>query len=300
MNSGHGCPLCGGGETFPKYDFGRQRILRCRQCTMMWLDPQPSLEELGAVYGEDYYQNEKFFEDRNESIYGYYDYLSEKYFKQHNYHLLLDRLIGFMADFGSDSRLLDVGCGLGSLLDVAFDKGFQVEGVEFNRTAAEQVRRKYTFPVFTGDLLDYEGGPFDVVAMLDVIEHLREPFQAIRMLNRLLKPGGVMMLSTMDCDSLVSRLLGKRLEDFRRVREHLFFFTRRTMGLVLEAEGFEVLRTDSYGIPIRMDFLAQRVRLTSRSLGAVFGKAVQTLHLSSLQFNFDPHTKMVIYARKVR
>jgi 2-polyprenyl-3-methyl-5-hydroxy-6-metoxy-1,4-benzoquinol methylase len=295
------CALCGGADAFVKYDFGRHRIYRCRACGLMWLHPQPSSEELGEVYGFDYYQNEKFFENQNETIYGYYDYLSERYIKQQNHDHLVASLRELVEGFEAGrSRFLDAGCGLGYLLDVAFDKDFDVEGIEYNPAAAQRIRRKFTFPVFCGDLMDYEGGPFDAVAMLDVIEHLPRPFESIRKVASLMKPRGVLMLSTMDSDSRVSRLMGKRLEDFRRTREHLFFFTRSTLTTALEREGFEIIRIDSYGLPIRMDFLTRRVKLALPRVGAALGWAIKLLHLSSLQFHFDPGTKMLMYARKLR
>ena len=293
------CELCGGKDIVVKYDFGSHKIYRCRDCTFMWLYPKPSNEELSEVYGFDYYQNEKFFENRNESIYGYYDYLSERYIKQQNYDLLLEGLVRLIPEGGAKGRkFLDMGCGLGYLLDVAFDKGFDVTGIEYNRSASDKINRKFKFQVYCGDLMDYEGGPFDAVAMLDVIEHLTQPFESIHKIASLLKKDGILMLSTMDCDSLVSRVMGKRLEDFRRIREHLYFFTRPTIRTILEREGFEILRIDSYGIPIQMEFLSRRIKLASSMLGAVFTGFVKLFHLSSLQFNFDPHTKMIIFARK--
>jgi len=294
------CELCGNGDTFVKYDFGEHKIYRCRACSFMWLHPKPSEDELSEVYGFDYYQNERFFQNKNETIYGYYDYLSERYVKQQNLDELVESLRALLDDFEpGQSRFLDAGCGLGYLLDVAFDKDFDVEGIEYNPAAADRIRKKYTFPVFGGDLLDYQGGPFDAVALLDVIEHLPDPFESIRHIASLMKPQGVLMLSTMDSDSRVSRLMGKRLEDFRRTREHLYFFTRSTLTTAVEREGFEVIRIDSYGLPIRMDFLTRRVKLALPLAGWLMERTIRLLRLSSLQFHFDPGTKMIVYARKV-
>ena len=293
------CELCGAHRAFVKYDLAPHKVYRCAACDFMWLHPRPSEEELAEVYGFDYYQNARFFENTNSTIYGYYDYLSERYIKQQNYDELVERLRALVPGFEPGrSTFLDAGCGLGYLLDVAFDKDFEVAGIEYNPTAAQRIRRKYTFPVFCGDLMEYHGGPFDAVAMLDVIEHLPRPFDSIEKLASLTKPGGVLMLSTMDSDSLVSRLLGTRLEDFRRTREHLYFFTRSTLTTALERGGFEVVRIDSYGIPIRMDFLTRRVRLALPMIGAVLERLIRLLRLSSLQFHFDPGTKMIVYARR--
>ena len=293
------CEFCGGESVFARYDFGDHRILRCSGCTFMWLHPQPSAEELHEVYGPDYYRNEQFFEAGGRTIYGYHDYISERFAKQQDHQRVVDRIIGFLDPAnGQKRRFLDVGCGFGYLLDVAHDRGFDVEGIDYNRSAVDWINAKYRFPAVCGDFMSYEGAPCDAVTMLDVIEHLPRPADALAKAASLTRPGGVFVLSTMDSDSIVSRLLGSRLEDFRRTREHLYFFNRRTIRKYLEQAGLEVLRIDTYGLTIRLDALMKRARLALPRVGAVGELFVRWLRLSSQQIHFDPRTKMIVYARR--
>lgn len=293
------CDSCGGHSAFAKYDFGAHRIMRCPGCTYMWLDPQPSEAELHEVYGEDYYRNERFFESNGQTIYGYFDYASERFVKQQDLQRVVDRIASFLGPGETvGRRFLDVGCGLGYLLDVAHDRGFSVKGIDYNQSAVDWIGRKYTFPAVSGDFMVYEGGPYDAVTMLDVIEHLPRPLEAMEKAAALTRPGGVFALSTMDSDSLVSRLLGSRLEDFRRTREHLYFFNRRTIRAGLERAGLEILRIDSYGLTIQMSALARRLKLALPRAGAVMERLVRWSGLSSQQLHFDPRTKMIVYARK--
>lgn len=293
------CDFCGSRSAFAKYDLGAHRILRCADCTFMWLDPQPSDAELHEVYGENYYRNDRFYESNGQTIYGYFDYASERFVKQQDLQRVVHRIVGLLDPVEAGGRrFLDVGCGLGYLLDVAHDRGFSVEGIDYNRTAVDWIGRKYTFPAVSGDFMAHEGGPYDAVAMLDVIEHLPRPFEALEKAASLIRPGGVFALSTMDSDSLVSRLLGSRLEDFRRTREHLYFFNRPTIRAGLERAGLEVLRIDSYGLTIQMGALAQRAKLALPRAGAVMERLVRWSGLSSQQLHFDPRTKMIVYARK--
>lgn len=318
------CALCGAGSAFVRYDFGAHRILRCAGCTFMWLDPQPSAAELHEVYGSDYYRNEQFFDASGETIYGYHDYLSERFVKQQDLQRVVDRITALLdgsggggdgqAATGADGpaaaggngrdapvrerRFLDVGCGLGYLLDVAHDRGFAVGGIDYNRSAVDWIAGKYTFSAVCGDFMAYDGEPCDAVTMLDVIEHLPQPFDALAKAASLTRPGGIFVVSTMDSDSFVSRLLGRRLEDFRRTREHLFFFNRRTLRAGLEQAGFEVLRIDTYGLTIRLDALMQRARLALPGVGAMLERLVRWAGLSRQQIHFDPRTKMIVYARR--
>ena len=178
------------------------------------------------------------------------------------------------------------------------NRGFEVEGIDYNRAATDWVTEKHGFPVFCGDFMNYEGEAYDAVAMLDVIEHLPQPVGALARARSLTRPSGVFVLSTMDSDSLVSRLVGKRLEDFRRTREHLYFFNRATIREALRRVGFEVLRIDSFGLTIRMDFLTRRARLAYPRAGAALERLVRWLRLSQRKLHFDPRTKMIVYARR--
>ncbi len=265
----------------------------------MWLDPQPTVAELHEVYGTDYYRNERFFDAGNNTIYGYFDYGSERFVKQQDHQRVLDRITSFMDPVSANGRrFLDIGCGLGYLLDVAHDRGFDVAGIDYNRAAIEWIDRKYRFSAVCGDFMSYEGELCDAITMMDVIEHLPRPFAALTKAASLTRPGGIFVLSTMDSDSFVSRLLGKRLEDFRRTREHLYFFNRRTIRASLERAGFEVLRIESYGITIRLDFLMKRARLALPRIGAAMERLVRAFRLSNQQVHFDPRTKMIVYARR--
>ena len=162
----------------------------------------------------------------------------------------------------------DVGCGLGFLLEAAAARGFDVAGIDCNAAAVDWVKSSYGYPAFLGDVMDYEGDPRDVVTMLDVIEHLPQPLEALERAASLTTPGGLLVVSTMDSDSLVSRVLGRRLEDFRRTREHLYCFTRRTLRDVIERAGFDIVRIDSYGLTIELGALAKRASLAFPRIGA--------------------------------
>lgn len=295
------CLLCGSENSFIKYDFGIPKIMRCRDCTFMWLHPKLTIEDLSAVYDKSYFANKNFLDSDNDQLYGYLDYLSERFVKQANYLKLIDLLIGYLADFQpGKSRLLDVGCGMGYLMDVAHDKGFLVDGVEFNPDAVEKLKNKYNFPVSVGDFLDYQGSGFDVLTMMDLIEHFLDPVAAVEHANRMMYKGGIMVLVTMDSDSWISRLFGKRLEDFRRVREHAFFFNRATIRTIMEKAGFEILNIKFYGHTLRLKDLAERLGLIWRPLGRVMAGLVKMFRMEGINFHVNPHIKMIVFLRKIR
>lgn len=146
----------------------------------------------------------------------------------------------------------------------------------------------------------YQGAMCDVVAMMNVIEHLPMPFDALAKAASLARTGGIFALSTVDSDSIVTRMFSHRLEDFRRTREHLYFCNRPTIRASLKRAGCEVLRIGSHGLTSRMDSLARRTRLAlpaSARVGSAMEFMVRWSGLSKQQLHFDPRI-MVVHARR--
>ena len=268
----------------------------------MWLFPKPGLEQLHKVYDEGYYQNKDFFQKDGTKLYGYVGYLAERINKQYVYQRVVDRaeklLVARPADPEGKKRWLDVGCGLGFLMDVAFDHGFQVRGVEFNRSAIRYIQSKFTFPVDYGLVQELKfAEPFDVISLFDVIEHLDDPIGSLRCLRKTIAPGGVCVIQTMDSDSLVSRLIGKRLEDFRRTREHLYFFTRSSLTRILNETGWEVLDIRFIGHTFQIGDLIKRIAVYSDWIEKAAMAFVHPRWLLEANVYLNPGTKMIVYAR---
>jgi SAM-dependent methyltransferase len=295
------CPNCRTQEFGVRYDFGEHRLLSCDRCGLLYIDPWPSEAETRAVYGESYFLNEEFMQGNNEGLFGYVDYVAERFNKQPQYAKLAREIAWMLACEGRRPQLLEVGCGFGYFLDVAFEENFEVAGLEFNPHAVARLRRKFAFPILLGavETTDLEPASLDAVVMFDVIEHLRDPFAALDRLHQALRSKGVLALTTVDADSWASRLLGRRMEDFRRTREHLVFFGRSTMRQILADHGFEVLEIRSIGHTFELGFLLERLELYNRPIFRALRRVVNALGLGSIGLTLNPRTKMLVYARRL-
>jgi SAM-dependent methyltransferase len=295
------CPNCRCERAAVRYDFGPHKILCCARCELLFLDPWPSEEETRAVYGESYFKNVRFMRGENETLFGYTDYVAERFHKQAHYGLIAREIAASLRHLGRRPRLLEVGCGFGYFLDVAFEEDFEVLGLEFNPYAVERLRRKYAFPIQCGaiETVDFEPASLDAVVMFDVIEHLRDPFAALDRIREILTPNGLLVLTTPDAGTFTSRLLGRRLEDFRRTREHLFFFARKTLRNILNEHGFAVTEMRSIGHTFDLGLLLQRLELYNRPLFRFLGRVAKDLGVASIGVYLNPRTKMIAFARRV-
>lgn len=159
-------------------------------------------------------------------------------------------------------RLLDVGSALGTFLKIAQDRGFDVQGVELSRFAAEFARDRRGLNIFNGDLEEFTGGDgsFDVVTFWDSIEHVTHPRQNLRTAHRLLKPGGVVLLATDNFDCLicdVARLMyratfGRVTYAMRRVfvAPNRSYFTESVFRRLVETSGFRIVEFKKMEYPL--------------------------------------------------
>jgi 2-polyprenyl-3-methyl-5-hydroxy-6-metoxy-1,4-benzoquinol methylase len=102
-------------------------------------------------------------------------------------------------------RLLDVGCLWGSFLGYAHERGFDVTGIEPFGKAATYVKEVLKLNASQGTLRSaaLPAGSFDVVTILDVIEHMTDPVTELKEVYRVTKPGGLLIVSTPDVGSLI-------------------------------------------------------------------------------------------------
>lgn len=175
----------------------------------------------------------------------------------------------------SKGRLLDVGSALGTFLKIAESRGWSAQGVEISRFAAEFSRRERGLDVFNGDLEEFPAsdGSFDVITFWDSIEHVTHPRENLITANRLLRPGGLVLLTTDNFDCLIGDLarvayrasMGK----LRYAMERIFiapnrsFFTEKTFRTLLEEVGFRIVTFEKMEYPldkIRTNF-AERLLL---------------------------------------
>ncbi len=139
-------------------------------------------------------------------------------------------------------RWLDIGFGNGALIATAEEYGYDVMGIDTRPNAVEELRAQGYAAGFFG-LMDFRPlgcSGYDVVSMLDVLEHIPDPAAAVKhVYAELLKPGGTFIVSTpnMECDDW--RRGGA--EAYWREVEHLHNFSRRSLMSLLRGEGFSIL-----------------------------------------------------------
>lgn len=157
----------------------------------------------------------------------------------------------------SAGRLLDVGAGAGMLVEQALSLGFGAQGIEPSEWMAMQAEKR-GLPVIAGVLPDQRvEGPYQAITLLDVIEHVVDPSALLTEIHMLLEDGGYLLLTTPDVSSFAARVFGKRWWHFRVA--HISYFSLRTINLLLERCGFEVVHVKRTGWYFELSYLLERL-----------------------------------------
>ena len=238
-----GCSLCGEATMQALFEARHPEgkwtyhVVRCPACGLVYRHPGIRPERLGDLYSGRYAK-----------------FLTGKYGtkRTRRYRLMMDAFSPLFAD-GTGRRLLDFGCGAGLFLEEAGRRGFEGWGVDLSEDAVAEARTQPSGQrVYFGaptDVPEIAAGGFDVVTMWSVLAHLATPVEDLTMLRSLLAPDGVLLLLTVNANSLELKARGPHWNGF--TKNHLKFFSPTTLRALFGLAGFEAMVTrPTVGDPI--------------------------------------------------
>lgn len=219
------CLVCG-----TKLDTGLRKrdwsYRNCPQCGLLSLEPLPSGSQIEEHY-------------RTKFIAGNYE-LIRRYSRQYQrIHLQLAEWV----NPGTGERVLDIGCFTGDLLKALSDRGADVYGLELQQEAVDIANAQLGGRVFHADVhgTRFPAGPYDIVTMMGLIEHVLDPRALIKRVHTLLTADGRLYIETPNAGSIIARAMRSLWPPLAPV-EHIYLFSARALKLLLEGEGFELVR----------------------------------------------------------
>jgi 2-polyprenyl-3-methyl-5-hydroxy-6-metoxy-1,4-benzoquinol methylase len=235
-------------------------VFECRSCGLIFRGDLPTPDELLSIYAANYFQR-----DVSDGADGYDDYLSDEL----EHRLTARRRVEKLAHAVAPGRLLDVGAAAGFFMDEARGRGWEVRGIDVSPDMSAWGREQLGLDLATGlfQSSDYAGDSFDAVTMWDYIEHSIDPAADFSRASEVLRPGGILMLSTGDAASVVARVSGRRWH-LLTPRHHNFFFTPATLKRYLAESGFELLSLRHPGAHYSLRYIAHKLgTMAPRSAG---------------------------------
>jgi 2-polyprenyl-3-methyl-5-hydroxy-6-metoxy-1,4-benzoquinol methylase len=249
----------------------RWTFFSCRNCGFVFANPAPAKETIEQFYAA--------LADE--------EYSQEDEGRGRNFSTILKRLRSYAQP---GSLLLDVGAASGIFLNLARSAGYRVAGIEPSTALVADAGKLYGLKLFCGTVEQFTASEkFAVITSLDVLEHVTDPGDFLKVLNGFLAPGGMLVIVTPDISSLAARIMGGRWWHYRVA--HLNFFNRRSLGRLLENHGFEIILSKRFAWNFSAYYLLTRL------LPFLKGKALQK-PLKKLNLKLQLSDSWEIYARK--
>lgn len=196
------CPACGAAAAPWATAVDRNRRLtderfayaRCESCGLIFLTNVP--EDLGRYYPDEYYEMPP---SRAALVAGAAPHDAYK--------------IELLRPLAASGRLVEVGPAIGGFAALAQDAGYDVSAIEMDARASDFLRDVVGVPTVTTDdtaAALAAGGPYDVIAMWHVVEHLLDPRTTLAAAAQALRPGGILLVAAPNPEALQLRLFGRR------------------------------------------------------------------------------------------
>ncbi|HYJ85712.1 MAG TPA: class I SAM-dependent methyltransferase [Pyrinomonadaceae bacterium] len=221
------CPACKSTDHFARGIKNGFEMITCHRCRTLYTSQLPEAEQ-----GEDY---ETYYHENNLTA---PDFINRR----------LNEIMRGFASYRQNGRLLDIGFGAGTLLEAARRAGWEAQGVEVAGPAIEQARMN-GFKVFQGILQDahYPSDYFDVVTASEVLEHVPDPQPVLNEIARVLRPGGLIWMTTPHGRGLSARILGLKWS-IVSPPEHLQLFSLSGGQEMLATAGLRPVRVATEGV----------------------------------------------------
>lgn len=217
---------------------GSWRNIKCNDCGVTSMRPMPTDEQLATYYAA-YAKDDRV------------DLARRRGSRYPKLRKLFHRFSGDVdprdfVDVPPGGRVLDYGCGLAGYLCDFHDRGVAISGAEIADYVVEACKQ-HGFDVHRVEdfsHIPFADGEFDVVYLMQVFEHLRDPHGFMQELARILKPGGVLHLAVPNAASIWRRVFGSNWVSGWYAPFHLFHYDRESLSKLSQQHGFIV--TDSW------------------------------------------------------
>lgn len=232
------CYLCGGSNRSVQREQGTDegqlylRWVRCSDCSLVYLDPRPTVHALSALYdSQGYWQGES----------GYKDYLAEEKWRRKQARDRAQWLVTSLPRIDGEKRILEVGSAAGYFLQELTERGLQAQGLDLSRPMVRLSDRRTSKQVaVTHGSVENCSLPlnsFHGLAAWGCDSNFNDPAQTFLKFNEWLTPGGLLAFNFHDFDHWGTLLKGR----FKLMPNALYFLSRDHVMRLLETSGFQLI-----------------------------------------------------------
>jgi len=268
------CGICGANDYKEKLRKNGYKVVTCNKCGHIYVNPRLDFSTLNELYNENkispmpYYvenlaQDKKTFEQRLKLV--------EKYKKK--------------------GKLLDVGCAIGTFMNVAKERGWEVKGIDLNRSSVQKCKEAGL------DVMCSAFEKFDAIIMNDFLEHVPDPKEVLKTANGLLKKGGVILIVTPKIDSFMGKISGKKWLHLKP-DEHIHFYNKKNLGRILKDAGFSPIVMKDMGRVRSLKIIVEKASTYGKAITRILKVFLPDSISKKVWINLNLHDEFGVVARK--
>jgi len=236
----------------------------CSNCKCIYQDPIINLN-----YSDDYWQGAVDPDGVKRN------FLNEREFKIKNWY---GEAINFVNNFKKIS-IMDIGCGLGYFLS-AVNNDFEKFGIEESKFACKYIKKNFKeININNGDynIIKNYKKKFEIIMFYHVIEHLRNPVEAIKLIKKSLKKKGILIIGTPNIDSFVAKIFKKNFRHF--IPAHICLYGEKSLRNLLESFNFEIFKIEKPFFSTNYNNISNYIKLLSvNSISPPFYGSIVTFY----------------------
>ena len=234
---------------------------KCHECSLIYISPRPMIDEVIDIYGH------------NNAHISAQSHIDGSYLKR----LYARHSLRILKKFIKNGALLEIGSGAGYFLDEARKAGFDPHGIELNPEQARFMQETLHIPCEQKPLSahSFSAQTFDVIFHSDVISHFHNPIKEFHTMHALLRDNGYLIFETGNIGDVATSYYS--LFSSFQYPDHLFFFSEKTLRLLLEKTGFELVAYHAYSIVPQLYFMRwlKRTVLSSQESRVLYARNSQ-------------------------
>lgn len=233
------CPFCDEKQYHNKFILNGFTHVRCDKCYTVYVTPRLKDEYVDLLYSDEYY-SELYINSMIPAFETRKALIGQRKYKQ-------------VEHYANKGSVLDIGCGIGEVIDVFNDNEWDCHAIEFNPGALNWLRQK-EINVTDVHFNEYNTKlKFDVIMAWGVVEHVLDPLNFLKKVHKLLKPGGIFVSEVPHGNSLLvdySRVSGKDPERILMGEQHIVLYSVDAYRDLHRKAGLEQVHLQTNGLDV--------------------------------------------------
>ena len=261
--------------------YSKPKIYRCNKCELKFSElaaalPNKKIEDkynnvVDNIYIDEIPQREKYFS----SLY-----------KKISYNFL------------KDHSVLEVGSYYGVFGNIIKPNVKKYSGLELSKHGSDYSKKNYNLEIFNETIEEHSERQlkYDIIVMADVIEHFSNPFKMLEIIEKILKPDGLLIFTTYNMDSLYAKITGKKYHWILPM--HLFYFSNKTLKNICLENNLKIYKIENDSRVVSFYYLLNKLALIFPKLKFLFLYINKIKFLQKINVNINLFDLNIYFVKK--